>query len=166
MRVKLCAASLLAAVALAPVGVFAQQNPAAPDGTSMEGTPAAGAAGAVGVVDACGTPLTPGTPAAAAGTAAEVNPKDDNAAGQQQDLSSVSGTIVHVEGNLMLVSVPAAAATGNDHPTGTQASTPSMAVVQLPDGCASPALSDGSRVTVVGMPTNQGILAAQTIQTD
>jgi hypothetical protein len=169
MGFKLCTVLLIAVVAFAPVQAFAQQNPPPPDGTSMDAAPAAGPAGAV---DICGNPMSPdtdmaapaapGAPTAAApAQAPTTNAKDDTQAGQQTDMSSVTGTVLHVEGNLFLLAVPA---NSSAQTTGAQTAGRNMAVVQLPAGCANPALPEGSQVTAVGTPTNSGILQARTVE--
>jgi len=163
MRSKLCTVVLFSIIAFAPAQAFAQQAPTPPDGTSMDAAPAGGVAGAV---DVCGNPMTPATDAnaptvtAAPGQAPPGNAKDDTLAGQQMNLSSVTGTVLHVEGNLFLVAVPATSSAAN------QAAGRGMAVVQLPDGCANPALPEGAEVTAIGLPTNSGILEARTIAID
>jgi len=145
-----------AAVLFSPVAAFAQQNPVPPDGTSINEAPAAPQASQ----DACGT-----SPQDAFGgqntpqTIGGLNPKDVTAGQQREDMSSVTGFVVHTAGDLVLVSIPPEPAAGTD-----SASTPDMAVVRLPAGC-SPDLSDGSHVKVVGTPTTQGILNAELIQT-
>jgi len=169
MRRVLFASCLFAGVAFLPVVAFAQQNPAPPDGTSMNEAPAGGGAGNV---DACGNPVAsamtgqvapvgtaegtvppttlPATPAG--------NAKDDNAAQQMDNMSSVRGTLVHMEGNLLLVQLSTVAATGNTNPGG-------LAVVRLPANCTmQEPLTTGEQVTAVGMPATDGILDAQTIQ--
>jgi len=159
---SLLASCLFASVALTPVMAFAQQNPAAPDGTSMDEAPAAGAAGNV---DACGNPVATAmggqvAPTATGGgtvspTAPVGNAKDDAAAQQTENMSSVRGTLVHIEGNLLLVQLPTVAATGNNNPGG-------LAVVRLPANCDMLApLTTGEQVTAVGMPSTDGILQAQ-----
>jgi hypothetical protein len=168
MRSKLCMLMLSAAVIVGPAQAFAQQEPAPPDGASMNASPSGVA------VDVCGNPMVPGATGAApttmnaapatATTPAQGptdNAKDDTLAGQQLNLSSVTGTIVHVEGNLFLVDeLPTGSAVAN------QPAKDTMAVVQLPAGCTNPALPEGSQVTAVGTPTNAGILQAQSIQLD
>jgi hypothetical protein len=167
MRFKLCTVLLLAAVTLGPTQAFAQQNPPPPDGTSMDAAPAGGPAGAV---DVCGNPVAPDAdamaPAAAtaAGQGPTANAKDDTQASQQTDLSAVTGTVVHIEGNLFLLAIPANSPAGGAQTTGAQTAGRNMAVVQLPAGCVNPALPEGSQVTAVGTPTNSGILQARTVE--
>src|SRR5262249_49658413 len=155
-------ATLAAALPLAPLGAFAQQMPPPPDGTSVNEPPAAGPQAAV---DACGN-----TPQAAFGSATDQGtpqrmdagePKDVGAAQQRENMSSVDGIVVHPGGNLVLLRIPMEPAMGVNNAT---AANP-MAVIRLPDGCA-PALSDGTRLQVTGMPTTDGILNAELVQLD
>jgi len=169
MRRTLVASCLFASVALLPMVASAQQDPAPPDGTSMNEAPAGGGAGNV---DACGNAVATAmtgqaapaamadgtTPAASQATRPAGNAKDDAGAQQTENVSSVQGTLVHIEGNLLLVQLPTVAATGNNNPGG-------LAVVRLPANCAMQApLTAGEQVTAVGMPTTDGILDAQSIQ--
>jgi hypothetical protein len=155
--------ALCGLMTLAPVAAFAQQMPQAPDGTSINEPPAAGPQAAE---DACGN-----TPASAFGQTTpggmpvdinDVNPKDITGAQPIRDLSSVSGTVIHTAGNLVLLRLPMEPAAGMDK---TTPPTPdhTLAVIRLPDGC-SPALPDGSIVKAMGMPTTDGILNAELIQ--
>jgi hypothetical protein len=150
------AAALSATMLLTPAAAFAQQMPQAPDGTSVNEPPAAGPQASM---DACGN-----TPAAAFGnpTAAgtpqninDANPKDVTGAQPMVNMSSVTGFVVHSAGDLVLLQVPMEPATGIDHP--------SMAVVRLPAGCVA-ALTDGTQVKAVGIPTMAGILNAEQLQ--
>jgi len=138
----------------------------------MNEAPAGGAAGAV---DVCGNPLVSGATGAAPtalnaapGTTAPAqgptdNAKDDTLASQQTNLASVTGKIIHVEGNLFLVDqLPKGTPAANQPGTSAPAKD-TMAVVQLPAGCASPGLPEGSQVTAVGTPTDTGILQATSI---
>jgi len=173
MRSQLCVLLLSAAVVLGPAQAFAQQEPAPPDGTSMNEAPAGGPAGAV---DVCGNPLVSGAtganptvlngaPAAASAPAQgpTANAKDDALAGQQSNVASVTGKIVHVEGNLFLVDQPPSGTPVGNQPGTSAPAKDTMAVVQLPAGCTSPALPEGSQVTAVGTPTDTGILEATSI---
>lgn len=72
------------------------------------------------------------------------NPKDTNTL-QPLNLSSVTGMVVHTEGNLMLVRRPMEPAMGNGGPTPPTLDK-TFAVVRLPDGCNA-VLSDGAQVT-------------------
>jgi hypothetical protein len=169
MQRTLFASCLFASVALLPVVAFAQQNPVPPDGTSMNEAPASGA---TGNVDACGNPVATATtgqvgpvvtsdgivPPTMPATRPVGNTKDDGGAQQMENVSSVRGTLVHIEGDLILVQVSTAAATGNNSPGG-------LAVVRLPANCAMQApLTTGEQVTAVGMPATDGILDAQSVQ--
>jgi hypothetical protein len=156
--------ALTLAATLSPVAAFAQQMPVAPDGTSVNEPPAAGAEAAA---DACGN-----TPTDAFGTTTnagmptdinDLNPKDVTGARQVTDLSQVTGTSLHQSGNLVLISIPREAAMGTAGPT---PATPdhTMAVIRLPEGCFA-SIADGSRVKAIGVPTLQGILNAELIQT-
>jgi hypothetical protein len=69
---------------------------------------------------------------------------------------------VYTAGDLALLRVPMEPATGKDN-TAAQTADRTMAVVRLPDGCTA-AFSDGTQVTAVGIPTTQGILAAEQVQ--
>ena len=170
MRLRPLAPFLFAAVAFLPTAAFAQQNPTAPDGTSMNEPPAAGPMAAV---DACGNPVTqtdaaapvPGpvigdTPATPLGMAPAGIP--DDTATQVANMSSVRGMLVHADGNLLLLTVPMLPAAGNDNPVPP---TPdkTMAVVRLPSDCAMPSLTPGEQVSAVGRPTAEGILNAESI---
>jgi hypothetical protein len=158
------AAALSAAMFITPISAFAQQNPAPPDGTSVNEPPAAGPQAAQ---DACGN--TPQeafgntNPAGLPTQMNDTNPKDVTGAQQLTNLSSVTGIVVHTAGNLVLVSIPRESANGMDT---TTPATPdkTMAVIRLPDGCF-PALSDGSQVKATGTPTMAGILDAEMVQT-
>lgn len=163
-RVRVFAvAAVAAAFAIAPAVTFAQQNPVAPDGTSVNEPPAAGVEAAV---DACGN-----TPQTALGTTTDtgqptamnnLNAKDAGVAQQAQNLSSVTGFVVHAAGDLVLLQIPHTPANGLDAAPQTPDKT--MAVIRLPDGC-QPDLSDGQQMKVVGTPTMQGILDAELVQT-
>src|SRR5712691_9586633 len=134
MRSKLCVSVFAAVVALAPVATFAQQNPVPPDGTSMNEPPAGNPSTAA--ADLCGT-----TPADAFGQTGPdgmpiqpaLNPEEMTQV-QPFDLSSVTGMVMHGEGNLVLLSIPRIPAMGTANPV---APTPdkTMAVVRLPSNC-------------------------------
>jgi hypothetical protein len=117
-------------------------------------------------VDLCGN-----TPVAAFGQTTpdgmplqqDLNPKDVTGA-RPIDLSSVTGMVVHTEGNLVLIKFPMMADTGDANP-GPRASDNTLAVVRLPADC-SQAPSDGAEVTVTGMPSPDGILNAEMVQTE
>ena len=158
---KTCAvAAVAAALTIAPLGAFAQQMPAPPDGTSVNEAPAAGPQAAV---DACGnTPQTAFGSATDQGTPQRMDtgePKDNTGAQQRQNMSSVNGIVVHTAGDLVLLKIPMEPAAG----TSNSSANNSMAVIRLPDGCA-PSLSDGDRLQVTGMPTTDGILNAELVQ--
>jgi hypothetical protein len=60
--------------------------------------------------------------------------------------------LLHIEGNLLLVQLPTASATGINDPG-------ALAVVRLPADCAMQApLTTGEQVEAIGMPTTEGIL--------
>ena len=146
----------VAAVGLAPAAAFAQQMTVNPDGTSMVEAPAAGPDAAF---DACGNAPN------AIGLTEErngVNPKDLTGIRPIENLSSVRGKIVHVEGDLVLVRVPLEPAMGNTPANPTPDRT--MAVVRLPSGC-QPALLNGSDLTAFGIPSMDGILQAESVRT-
>ena len=105
MRSKLLWPSVfVVAVVLAPTAAFAQQNPVAPDGTSMNEPPAAGAQAAS---DACGnTPqdaFGQPTPNGLPQQTNNVNPKDMTGVRPVENMSSVTGMVMHVEGDLVWV---------------------------------------------------------------
>lgn len=169
MRLRL-APFLFAVVAFLPTAAFAQQNPTAPDGTSMNEPPAAGP---VAAVDSCGNrvaqpvggepvpgPVVGDTPGTPLGTAPEGAP--DDTATHVANMSSVRGMLVHADGNLLLLTVPMLPAAGNDNPAPP---TPgqTMTVVRLPSDCALPSLTPGEQVSAVGMPTAEGILNAESV---
>jgi len=149
-------AALSATMLLTPVAAFAQQMPQAPDGTSVNEPPAAGPQGSM---DACGnTPQSAFGDPTAAGTPQNINdanPKDVTGAQSMVNLSSVTGFVVHSAGDLVLLQVPMEPAAGTNQTT--------MAVVRLPAGCAA-ALTDGTQLKAVGVPTMAGILNAEQLQ--
>jgi hypothetical protein len=75
----------------------------------------------------------------------------------------VRGTIVHAEGNLMLVKLPDSPSLGNTAPGG-QPRPNLVAVVRLPAECAPGVLPEGAGVLAVGTATPEGILNAQSVQ--
>lgn len=164
MRSRLCFSLFAAVVALAPVATLAQQMPAPAEGDVTNGTAPGNPSTAA--ADLCGN-----TPVAAFGQTApdgtplqqDLNPKDATGA-RPIDLSSVTGMVVHAEGNLMLLNVTMVPATGAVNP-GPQTPDKTLAVVRLPADC-SQAPSDGAQVTVTGMPTPDGILDAEMVQAD
>ena len=162
-RRLLVVAFAASAVILLPTAAFAQQMPQAPDGTSVNEPPAAGLQAAV---DACGnTPQDAFGNTTPTGQPTDINtlyPKDVTGAQQQENVSSVTGIILHTSGDLVLLQIPREAATGMDNPVPP---TPdhTMAVVRLPDGCF-PSLTDGQQMKAVGTPTMQGILDAERVQ--
>jgi hypothetical protein len=157
MPAKLLLVPLFVAIlALVPAAAFAQQMPVAPDGTSMDEAPAAGPDAAF---DACGnapsaSPMTQERNAA--------NPKDLTGIRPVENLTSVTGMVVHAEGDLVLVRMLMEPALGNTPANPTPDRT--MAVVRLPSGC-SPSLLDGSMLTAFGIPAMNGILQAETVRT-
>jgi hypothetical protein len=163
MRARLFWVSVfVVAVVLAPSAAFAQQNPVAPDGTSMDEPPAAGPQAAF---DACGN-----TPQDAFGQATpnglpevnnNLNAKDLTGVRPVENLSSVTGMVAHVEGDLVLLTIPMEPAHGMTPMHATPDKT--MAVVRMPSGCL-PSLANGDHVTVVGIPTMDGILNAETVE--
>lgn len=158
---KWVAVAAAACFVLTPVGAFAQQ---APDGASVNEAPAAGPQAAV---DMCGnTPESSFGTVAPDGTPQSLNtqfPKDATGAESSTNLSSVTGKVLHVSGNLMLLAIPMEPATGMDQ---TTVPTPdkSLAVVRLPSGC-QPDLSAGSQVTAEGVPSPDGILNVERLET-
>ena len=72
--------------------------------------------------------------------------------------SAVRGSIVHMEGNLMLLRLNNANL-GNAGPTHDLAGD-NWAVVQLPNGCSPSQLAMGSQVMAVGTPNGTGVLEA------
>ena len=68
---------------------------------------------------------------------------------------------MHVEGDLVLLTIPMEAAHGMTPMNATPDKT--MAVVRMPAGC-QPSLTDGVRVTVVGVPSTDGILNAERLE--
>jgi hypothetical protein len=77
-------------------------------------------------------------------------------------MSSISGKVLHIEGDLVLVGVPIEPALGNMPANPPPDKT--MAVVRLPSGC-QPSLIDGAQVTAFGIPSMDGILQAETLRT-
>jgi hypothetical protein len=157
MRAKLLLVPVfVGVVALVPAAAFAQQMPVAPDGTSMDEAPAAGPDAAF---DACGNAQTASAPTEERNAA---NPKDMTGIRPIENLTSVTGRVLHVEGDLVLVRLPMEPALGNTPANPTPDRT--MAVVRLPSGC-SPSLLDGSMLTAFGIPSTAGILLAETVRT-
>lgn len=162
MLIRGCAAlALIGALSGLPAAAFAQQMPQAPDGTSINEPPAAGAQAAV---DACGN-----SPETAFGetnqggepvTINDANPKDAGIAQQRENLSSVSGMVVNTAGNLVLLEMLPEAAAGTATATSPDKT---MAVIRLPDGCTV-SVANGTHVEATGVPTTAGILEAQTVQ--
>jgi hypothetical protein len=138
--------------------------PQAPDGTSINEAPAAGPAAAV---DACGnTPQEAFGNTLPNGMPTDINtlyPKDVTGAQQLENMSQVTGFVVHTSGNLILLQLPLEAANGLANPNTPDTPDHTMAVVRLPDGCF-PAISDGQQVKAIGTPTMQGILNAERVQ--
>lgn len=159
LRTRLLAGAFLALSTALPATALAQDLP--PDRNPAEQGPVADPASALGACGSETTVLTNGN------TTTNIQPADTqdankNVVGERQlNLSAVRGTIVHTEGNLMLIQVTPSAAT-QPAPGGT-ASTPSLAVVQLPAACMPVPFSEGSGIVAVGTPNN-GILAAESVQ--
>jgi hypothetical protein len=86
-------------------------------------------------------------------------------AGENQllNLSSVHGTVVHVEGDLVLLKLPMNMGEGNAAPTYTLAGE-DWAVVRLPAGCATSDVPTGAEILAVGTPTGSGILEADRLE--
>jgi hypothetical protein len=162
MRSRLCFSVFAALVALAPVATFAQQQmPAPTEGDTTTGTPPSNASTSAfdlygNSPDAAFGQTTPdGAP-----VQQNLNPKD--VTGARPNLSSVTGLVVHSEGNLVLIRIPMIAATGNVNP-GPSTPDKSLAVVRLPADCTQmPA--EGDQVTATGMPTPEGILDADMVR--
>jgi hypothetical protein len=91
------------------------------------------------------------------------NANKDLAGETQVNLMAVRGTIVHAEGNLMLVKLPDSPSLGNTAPGG-QPRPNLVAVVRLPAECAPGLLPEGAGVLAVGTATPEGILNAQSVQ--
>jgi hypothetical protein len=79
------------------------------------------------------------------------------------NLMAVRGTILHAEGNLVLVKLPDSPSLGTTTPAG-QPRPNLMAVVRLPAECVPGALPEGSGLLAVGTATAEGILNAQSVQ--
>ena len=161
MRSRIAAAICVGVLALVPASAAAQEQqppnrlPTDQQQVAPEDKPeAVGACGAVdtAIVDR-GTTV---------GTTAP--PDEMNKNGQMPvGLSAVRGTLVHSEGNLLLIRQPEPLSVGNTAPGG--GARPSLlAVVRLPAECAPGMLTEGEGVTAVGMATPEGILNAQTVQ--
>jgi len=160
MRSTLVASLLFGAVALMPSTSAWAQNDQPPDRMPAE---QAAPADQVDALGACGSPSTVMVDRSTIGIApgAQVNAQgEDNKDGQgDMNLMSVRGTIVHAEGNLVLVKLP------ENIPTPPSAGGQgSLAVVRLPDECPAGMLSEGSGVMAIGTPAADGILDAQSIQ--
>ena len=163
MRNRLVLVAAFVAAISTPAAAFAQQMPVAPDGTSMNEAPAAGV---VAAVDACGnTPQMALGQTTPMGTPGEINgmfPKDITNLQPIGDFSSVTGLVVHTEGDLVLLRVPMEPALGVVSPT-SQTPDKNWAVVRLPSGCQQmPA--DGAQVTAFGVPSMDGILNAEVVE--
>jgi hypothetical protein len=120
---------------------------------------AALAQSSAGAQQACGVQL----PVATDG---EVLLQQPNDLGQHDrdgtvDYSAVRGSIVHLDGPLALVQIDGAGvgnATSNHELAGD-----SMAVVRLPAECDLASFGNGTAITAIGTPTEQGILDAVTV---
>jgi hypothetical protein len=156
-------------VAFWPAVALAQSAPAGSDGAHLNGEPPI--AGANGAVGACGNALIPGEPGGTGAPGVNVtNPLGAEPAENgvnpdqptQLNMSQVSGTVLHAEGTLLLVQQPMLADAGTAGPGRT--ADQNRAVVQLPAGCSADTFTPGEQVTAVGIPTEAGILDAETVQ--
>jgi len=113
-------------------------------------------------VGACGSELTTVVDRGPQGvTAQDDMTKDPQTI--QENLSTVRGTILHAEGNLLLVKLPDSPSLGTTLPA-NQPRGNSMAVVRLPAECAPGMLDQGEGVLAVGTPMPDGILNAESVQ--
>ena len=139
-RIATCAIPMAMIVAsVLPGAAFAQQTQ--PDPAAME---------------ACGTP---GVPMMTEGELAV--PQPDTLGRHDQgviDLSAVRGSIVHMEGDLVLIQIENTGQ-GNAAPNHALAGD-NWAVVRMPEGCSASQFGMGSPILAVGTPNGQGILEA------
>jgi hypothetical protein len=163
MRTRLIAATLFATLALAPSVVSAQEDlppdrmPTDQVAPVDEDRPSAiGACGsdAAVIVDRSTIGVTPAGP--------EDAPKDV-VGNRQVNLSSVEGTITHLEGDLMLVRLAATRGPQNTPALGQQRQN-EWAVVRLPAGCVPSPFGEGAGVLAVGTASDDGILRAESVQ--
>jgi hypothetical protein len=163
MRSRLVASLLFGVVASLPAASALAQGEPPPNRLPEEPAAPADLPAALGACGSAATTLVDrSTIGVAPGTQANA-PGQDNKDGQAEvNLMSVRGTIVHAEGNLMLVKLPDNVATGNTSPAGRPSD--SLAVVRLPADCPSGMLSEGDGVLAVGTPAADGILNAKSVQ--
>jgi len=159
MRSKLVLAALLATALLPSSAVLAQEQPTDRLPTDQQMVAPEDQPASVGACGSDAAAITNRTPNALAPVGTDQ--AKDIVGEAQVNLMSVRGTIVHTEGNLLLVK---------------QLETPSMtpapggqapnllAVVRVPAECAPGMLTEGEGVMAVGTSTADGILNAQSIQ--
>jgi hypothetical protein len=137
MRFLIPIAFLIAAAL--PSAAFAQQTQPVPGSTGV-----------------CGTPAVPMM------TEGELAVPQPDTLGRHDvgvlDFSAVRGSIVHMEGNMMLLKLDQAGQ-GNAAPNHALAGD-TWAVVQLPDGCPMSNFSMGTPILAVGTPNGHGVLEA------
>jgi hypothetical protein len=159
MRSRIAASLLLGVLAIVPASAAAQEQPPDRLPTDQQQVAPEDKPEAVG---ACGT-----DEAAVVDRAPFVNiapPDNTNKNGDMSNgLSAIRGTIVHSEGNLLLVRQLELPSLGTTTPGG-QARPSQLAVVRLPAECAPGSLIEGKGVIAVGTATPEGILNAQSVQ--
>jgi hypothetical protein len=170
MRIGIGIASslLIAAMAFWPAVAQAKTDSPGPDATYRM---VQGKAGPAGPIGACGNVLLPDVPGGTGTPAIPVlDPLGTYPTGvnpdmaTQPDISQVTSTIAHAEGNLLLVQQLRLPDARTLNP-GRASADERWAVVRLPVNCnASPSFAVGDSVTAVGLPTAAGILDAETIQ--
>jgi hypothetical protein len=163
MRSRIVAALLFGTVACLPAASALAQGEPPPNRVPGEQAAPADLPAALGACGSTGATMVDRSTIGVAPVTQGTTPGEDNKEGQGEvNLTSVRGTIVHAEGNLMLVKLPDNVATGNTSPAGRPADT--LAVVRLPADCPTGMLSEGDGVLALGTPEPDGILNAESIQ--
>jgi hypothetical protein len=78
-----------------------------------------------------------------------------------QELGAVRGSVMHAEGNLMLLRLPDAPALPGA--TAGPPPAPAWAVVRLPENCSVAEFPDGTAILAVGEATREGIFEATAV---
>ena len=160
MRRRLVASLLCGFVALAPASAAAQEQPPDRLPTDQQMVAPEDAPESVGACGSESTTFVDGGPAAM--TQPDTDTAKDVIGEGGLNLMSVRGTIVHAEGNLMLVRTPVTPSLGNTAPAARPDAA--FAVVRLPAQCQPGMLSEGTGVLAIGTPSADGILNAESVQ--
>jgi hypothetical protein len=161
MRSTVVASLLFGAVAFVPsTSVWAQADQP-PDRMPAEQAAPADQPAALG---ACGSPSTVlvdrSTIGVVPGAQVDAQGEDNKDGMGAVNLMSVRGTIVHAEGDLMLLKLPENVPAPNTN----RQSGNALAVVRLPEECPAGMRPECSGVMAIGTPAADGILEAQSIQ--